>query len=344
MAGHPCWDKMSNKATPVTMNGFMRLEDGTILILVLWVIAMVTMVAGYFSQETRLRGNLGHGSWNLLKSRMEMESVLNLVALYVAPVEQDQDKTGKNSKDTGTGKPETSTRNDKTEDDNKNSGIGRAGNDQEKFIIPDGSSYKVMINGRALEFTLEDERGKIDINKVPDDMLETVMESLLQAQDKKLASDITDCILDWKDNDDDKRTGGAEKDYYESLSPAYHPANSKFLLLEQLLLVKGIDPRLYWGPIKWKNSDEKDAAPLWKGGIQDIFTVYNGSTTVNRASAPRLLTEILDESELTSMGGLGTMRLKACLYQGCYQVFWRADKQQGTNYTLVHWQQVPMFD
>ncbi len=287
----------------------LKEERGTILILVLWVIALLTMVAGYFSVEARLRGNMGHSAWNLLKSRLEVESILNLSAVYLAPLEQ-----------------------------------AKESEDPEHFIAADGAEYKVKINGRDVSFRLEDERGKLDINRVSEDTLSKVLDALLENRNPNLASRLTDAILDWKDNDEDRRTNGAEKDFYESLTPPYKPANSKFLLLEQLLLVKDMTPRIFWGPLEWKKPGEKEDSPSWKGGIQDIFTVYNQNGIVIKAAAPAPLLDVLDEEELSDKGGKGTLRFRACLYQGCYQVFWDAQKQGNRFYKLLHWQRIPRFD
>ena len=307
MADNAGRDKMIN---PLSQP--LKGEKGTILVLVLWVIALLTMIAGYFSVEARLRGNLGYGSWNLLKSRLEIESLLNLASFYLAPIEQDKDAQ-----------------------------------DPEHFLFADGSRYRVRMNGRDLEFTIEDERGKVDLNKVSEEELDNILTALLGNREGNQASHISDAIMDWRDNDDDKRSGGAESDFYESLNPPYKPANAKFLLLEQLLLVRGVGPRLFWGPIEWKKKytkGKKGDIPLWKGGIQDLFTVYNQAGTVLRAAAPEPLLDILDEKDLSEKGGKGTLRLRACLYQGCYQIFWEAEKQQNRYYKLIHWQQIPRFD
>ena len=290
-------------------NSIYCTDDGSILVLVLWVIALLTMVAGYFSVEARLRGNMGHNAWNLLKSRLEIESILNLTSIYLGPLEQKDD----------------------TED-------------PDHFIFADGSQYKVRINGRDVKFRLEDERGKLDINTVSEDTLGSVLDALLEDQNPGLASRLTDCILDWKDNDEDRRSGGAEKDYYEKQIPPYKPANSRFLLLEQLLLVRYMTPRIFWGPIEWNKSAKKDQPLSWKGGIQDIFTVYNQAGVVIKAAAPEPLLDILDEQELSDKGGRGTLRFRTCLYQGCYQVFWDAKKNGKQLYTLLHWQHIPRFD
>ncbi len=287
---------------------YIRGQRGSILIMVLWVIALLTMIAGYFSMEARLRGNMGYSAWNLLRSRIEVESILNLASLYVAPVDQKENE------------------------------------DKDQFLVADGSRYKVDIDGRQVEFRLEDERGKVDINKVSQEVLEKILDAVLQDQGKDTATHLADAIMDWRDNDDDRRPGGAEKDYYQSLSPAYKPSNSKFLLLEQLLLVKGMDPKIFWGPLDWEGPGSKKEGPIWKGGIQDLFTVYNQKGIVLKAAAPAPLLEILDEKDLSDAGGKGIMRLRTCLYQGCYQIFWEIEKQQNHFFKLLHWQQISRFD
>jgi type II secretory pathway component PulK len=62
-----------------------------------------------------------------------------------------------------------------------------------------------------------------------------------------MTEDIADCILDFIDEDNDPRQYGAELDYYHSLQPPYSPINGPLHSIEQLLLVKGVTPRLLFG-------------------------------------------------------------------------------------------------
>jgi general secretion pathway protein K len=62
--------------------------------------------------------------------------------------------------------------------------------------------------------------------------------------------EIIDALKDWLDSgDDDAITGlsGAERDYYEGLSPPYAPANAPLQHTGELLLVKGMPPELFHG-------------------------------------------------------------------------------------------------
>ena len=55
-------------------------------------------------------------------------------------------------------------------------------------------------------------------------------------------------ILDWIDPDDNTHVGGAESDYYQTLSPPYYAKNRPIDDLSELLLVRGVTPDLYFGP------------------------------------------------------------------------------------------------
>jgi len=290
--------------------GLLLSQKGAILIFVLWVIAFLSMIGGYFTLETTLRRNLGFGAWNMLKSRLMVESVLTVVTPYVKEF-SDNDNEVNNLE--------------------KNSGL----------ILPDGSEYKIKIGGEELRFSIEDERGKVDINKASEEMLSEVLKGLLGEAKGAI---ISDSILDWRDNDDDKRTHGAESEYYRSLDVPYEASNSKFVLLEQLLLVHGVNPILFWGPLDWRSTDSKDEEPEWSGGLQDIFTIYNGSDKIIKEASPKPLIDILRKEYFKEAKGLGILRFKTCAYQACYQIFFEKQTGSKLGFKLIHWEQVPRFN
>ncbi len=282
-----------------------REQTGAVLILVLWVIALLSMLGGYFTLETTLRRNLSFSDWNLLRARLAILSVLNLAATHIRPLGEEKDV-----------------------------------DEKEKFIVPDGAVYKIGIGGQEMAFSIEDERGKLDLNKASEEEILDFFNSFLG---ETKGNEVAECILDWRDNDDEARPDGAEKDYYLSLNPPYEPGNGKFILLEQLLLVKGVDPELFWGTLEWKGYGDSGKAPAWKGGLQDLLTVYNGSDKIVKDVSPRPLVDILAKEYFKDGHGLGTLRFKTCAYQSCYQVFFRTSPGAKEGFILVHWQQVPRF-
>jgi general secretion pathway protein K len=117
----------------------------------------------------------------------------------------------------------------------------------------------------TLSVKISDELGKIQINALvtfPDsrnfnnfqlNLWERFLnyfgdEEQMQEDSEPLA--IINSVKDWLDSgDDDATTGlsGAESDYYQGLDPPYASRNGPILDLDELLLVKGITPELFFG-------------------------------------------------------------------------------------------------
>ncbi|MDQ2076656.1 type II secretion system minor pseudopilin GspK [Marinimicrobium sp. ABcell2] len=56
---------------------------------------------------------------------------------------------------------------------------------------------------------------------------------------------ILEAVVDWMDPDDQvSGFGGAEADYYQSMDPPYRPANSAFVSVDELRLVRHVTPEL----------------------------------------------------------------------------------------------------
>jgi general secretion pathway protein K len=120
-----------------------------------------------------------------------------------------------------------------------------------------------------VEVVIEDELGKIQVNALvnqPDgrqfnESQRTLWERFLQyyADRKDLKLDLRDdnepqailnSLKDWMDSgDDDAITGlsGAETSYYQDKEPPYPCRNGPLTDLNELLLVKGMTPELYYG-------------------------------------------------------------------------------------------------
>ncbi len=101
---------------------------------------------------------------------------------------------------------------------------------------------------------------------------------------------ITNSVKDWLDSgDDDAITGlnGAESDYYQVLDPPYSCGNGPLTRLDQLTLIRGITPELFYG-----YGD--------KPGISQYMTIYGitdsgayaGKININTAELP-VLTALL---------------------------------------------------
>ena len=86
-----------------------------------------------------------------------------------------------------------------------------------------------------------------------------------------------DALLDWMDVDDQPRVGGAERDYYMNLKKPYPAKNGALNSVQELLLVKGVEPEILYG----KEGRE---------GLKNYLTVNSdGKININTASLPVLM-------------------------------------------------------
>ncbi len=106
------------------------------------------------------------------------------------------------------------------------------------------------LGGGAITLAIEDEERKINVNSLvmpngnaPNDQNVAVFRRLLEI----LAIDpsVADAVLDWLDNDESPRVGGAESSYYLSLPYPYKSKNDLFDTIAELRLVRGVTPDVF---------------------------------------------------------------------------------------------------
>ncbi len=144
-------------------------------------------------------------------------------------------------------------------------------------------------NGRDSDYGLTDEAGKINLNSAS-------LEMLLKLPG--MTSELAASIIDWRDEDGDVTTGGAEDEYYLLLPEPYNCKNAPFETVEEILLVKGASEELLYG-------EDTSASGRLEGGFYNYITVYsveantdsegNERINVNDASARATLQSALQE-------------------------------------------------
>ncbi|MHB8773150.1 MAG: type II secretion system minor pseudopilin [Syntrophales bacterium] len=127
----------------------------------------------------------------------------------------------------------------------------------------------VPFGGGQFKVEKENESGKVNLNRAGEPLLRMMLNNFsLEESEKNI---IVDSILDWRDKDNLHRLNGAEDDYYLSLPRPYKCKNGDFTSLEELLLVRGVTPKMF------------DA------GLKDMISVYQegetGSTGAGRKAA-----------------------------------------------------------
>jgi general secretion pathway protein K len=137
----------------------------------------------------------------------------------------------------------------------------------------DGEWHEEVLDGVRYGVRVIDERGLIPLNDAAQEVgapvLRLVIKNLLgyggtagtDRQGDAAVATVVDSIVDWYDRNDEVGLHGAESRYYLDREPSYPAKNGDFDSVEELLLVRGVTPELYYG---------HDGVP----GLKDIFTPY----------------------------------------------------------------------
>lgn len=168
-----------------------------------------------------------------------------------------------------------------------------------------------QINQAVMQTTIADEYGKLNLNALfppesldgsnaqqqePDPELDEILRVLFESMQVENPDEIVDSILDWIDMDEDTRPNGAESDFYSSIEPPYACRNGFMTSIEELLLIKGITPEIFFDCNMDQGQRESERERLYDLGamlpsLAELLTVYGhpeGKANVNTAH-PMLL-------------------------------------------------------
>ncbi|NJO17575.1 MAG: general secretion pathway protein GspK [Thioploca sp.] len=191
-------------------------QSGAILVIVLWFLIIVTAMVATLASETRLSAQIVHynklalQNWNDTLQALAAAQMELLINTMPPPPGQEQEVPLSAS-------------------DRINKQRSRFNGQVLNLAYPIPNTVTVRIY---------DEAGKINIRSLPEQYLRKLLEKRIGEDPDKIAA-LIDAWEDWIDQDDLKRANGAEKDYYETLSPPYEPRNSAIETVEELLLIKG---------------------------------------------------------------------------------------------------------
>lgn len=127
---------------------------------------------------------------------------------------------------------------------------------------------------------IADEDGKINVNRANKDLLLSLLLNL--GLEEERADIVSDSILDWIDPDEDYHLNGAETDYYLGLENPYRSKNGSMDNIEELLLVRGVDAKLFYGHTFQDEAGTIQHVP----GLNRCVTVYGTSAGININAAP----------------------------------------------------------
>lgn len=101
--------------------------------------------------------------------------------------------------------------------------------------------------GTALRNGLIDESGRLNLNRLLSFELDETQTRELLMYLPDMTEEVADAILDWIDDDEILRAYGAESDYYTSLDPPYESRNGALESIDELLQVAGVTADLLYG-------------------------------------------------------------------------------------------------
>ncbi len=205
-------------------------RDGSVLVLVLVIVAVLTLGAYTFSEVMISEAESTAMYARQAESRAFADSGVELVAAIMGNPESIEDgnlyhsptrlgavvlRSGENPRGRG-----MFTVVAPLEGDAKSSAVRIGVSDE---------SAKLNLNA-LLKYGLDDTQARVMLMAIPD-----------------MTEDVADAILDWLDEDDIPREYGSESEYYESLPTPYSASNSQFKSLDELLKVAGVTPDLLYG-------------------------------------------------------------------------------------------------
>ncbi len=136
-------------------------------------------------------------------------------------------------------------------------------------IVPDGRLLSIDAageTGATVTVAIQDESGKIDLNRATPELLQELFESVGMESDN--VDDLADAIFDWRDRDDLRRANGAEGADYRRAGLPYGAKNRAFETVDELRLVMGMTPALF-------------------ARVEPALTVYSGKRGVDPRVAPK---------------------------------------------------------
>jgi general secretion pathway protein K len=159
-------------------------------------------------------------------------------------------------------------------------------------VLPQGS---VVVNYQfpsgVVRLEILPEAGKLDVNKTPQLDLMRLIVALGEREDR--ASQIAQAIVDWRGG----AAGASLDSFYQSQTPSFRTQHASIQEIEELLLVKGVTPDLFYGTyVPAETVDGADPAGprlLRRGGLADCLSVYGTTGQVDaNTAAPAVLAAV----------------------------------------------------
>lgn len=264
------------------MKGNRENRRGIALVLVLWVMALLTVIAGEFCHAVRTEANVTRNFKEETQTRYVAMSGIFLTI-------QELVVNGYLSR------PVSAPGSEQTPED------ARWRINAEIPAVPIGGGWVKVEKGN--------ESGKVNLNRAGDRLLRMVLNAFpIEETDKTI---IVDSIQDWRDRDSFHRANGAEDDYYLSLPQPYKCKNGDFTSVEELLLVRGVTSQIFYGGLKDMVSVYQDKEePVRDTRSRDAWVLTYDFNRINiNAASPMMLRSLPGMTE-EALRAIATYREK----------------------------------
>ncbi|MDO8282402.1 MAG: type II secretion system protein GspK [Thermodesulfovibrionia bacterium] len=239
---------MCDKIEKAEINPLLNEKGGAAFILVIWIVVMLLVIVAEFSNtmrtELKITSNFKEEeeAYQLALAGFEQAKVEIMSVPGDAYVYFDGDGVLSFEKQGG----------------DLNNGA------DEGFIF----KRDVQLGKGSFKYTIIDESGKLNLNTASVTQLRYIIENT--GVETEITDIVVDSIIDWRDPNSLHMINGAEEEYYRSLPLPYSCKDDNFDAVEELLLVKGVTPEIYYGSGATGGENEYQ-------GIKDYFTVWGSN-------------------------------------------------------------------
>ncbi|MBB1073521.1 general secretion pathway protein GspK [Rhodoferax sp. 4810] len=182
----------------------LRQQRGIALVIVLWVIALLSVIALGLTSTQRSTAALTRNYLAAAQFRAHAEAAITLTVLNLITRPSDIQV------------------------------------DDAAVWLPDGSTHLLQFDDTELEVQITNEASRLDVNQVTRDQWAILLE--LAGADVEQLDALADAILDWRDVDDLTQLNGAEDGDYEAAGLSYGARDAPFESVEELGQVLGMTP------------------------------------------------------------------------------------------------------
>jgi len=199
-------------------------QRGAVLILVLWTVALATLLVSTIASEVRLSATAVFYHRAGVDNRAKLLKVAQY-ALFEIMLQRMPPEDEKNQE-----QPQ---------------------NNPQSILVKEAESPLLDFNGQVLEMShqlpegvkvrIYDHAGMLNIRRLTPPQWRDLFKHKLGEDNPEKLDSLIQCWEDWLDNDDLNRLNGAEKDYYSTLELPYEPRNALPETVDELRLIKGFD-------------------------------------------------------------------------------------------------------